>query len=186
MTFVLEPSEQIKQGMIVDQIPWSFAGPGPLGIVLSNPCDLEHDKASYLLIAALIPAKETLQQTKEFQNKIQGVGEDHLLKGNKQWKGLTELIGNFIHNKNIVRYYFIDPRPIIEDPLFLVDFQLVLSIPLSESGMLNKVAQLSSPFVEQMIVHFASYTSRIASDRVADSQAEEIIAKIAEPYHTNK
>jgi hypothetical protein len=186
MISVREPSEQIKQGMIVDQIPWSLGGPKPLGIILSNPCDLEHDKASYLLIAALIPAKETLQLTKEFQNKIQGAEEDHQLKGNKQWKGLTELIENFIHNKNIVRYYFIDPRPIIEGPLFFVDFQFILSIPISESTVLDKVAQLSSPFVEQMVVHFASYTSRIASDRVDDSQAEEIIAKIAEPYHTSK
>jgi hypothetical protein len=185
MIFVREPSEQIKQGMIVDQIPWFFDGPKPLGIVLSNPCDLEHDKASYLLVAALIPAKETLQLTKEFQNKIQGVGEDYLLKGNKQWKGLTELIENFIHNKNIVRYYFIDPRPIIKAPLFFVDFQLILSIPISESAVLDKVAQLSSPFVEQMIIHFASYTSRIASERVDNSQAGEIITKIVEPYHTN-
>jgi hypothetical protein len=186
MIFVKEPSEQIKQGMIIDQIPWPFDGLKPLGIILSNPCDLEHDKASYLVIAALIPARETLQLSKEFKNKIQGVGEDYQLKGNKQWKGLTELIENFIHNKNIVRYYFIDPRPIIEAPLFFVDFQLILSIPIYKSTALDKVAQLSSPFVEQMIIHFASYTSRIASDRVDNSQAEEIITKIANPYHLNK
>jgi hypothetical protein len=186
MIFLREPSEQIKQGMIVDQIPWSLDGPKPLGIILSNPCDLEHDKASYLLLAALIPAKETLQRAKEFKNKIQGAGEDYQLNGSKQWKGLTEFIESFIHNKNIVRYYFIDPRPVIEAPLFFVDFQLILSIPISESPVLSKVAQLSSPFVEQMIIHFASYTSRIASDRVDDLQLKEITDKIAEPYHIIK
>jgi hypothetical protein len=91
-----------------------------------------------------------------------------------------------IHNKNIVRYYLIDPRPIIEEPLFFVDFQLILSVPILESTVFDKVAQLASPFVEQMIIHFASYTSRIASDRADDSSAKEIIAKISEPYHTNK
>jgi hypothetical protein len=143
MIFVKEPSDQVRQGMIVDQIPWSLEGQKPLGIILSNPCDLEHDKASYLLIAALIPAKETLQLTKEFQNKTQNSGEDHRL-GKKQWDSLTELIENYIHNKHIVRYYFIDPRPVIEEPLFFVDFQLVLSVPIGAGNVLDKIAQLSS------------------------------------------
>jgi hypothetical protein len=80
MTFVNEPSEAIKQGMIVDQIPWPLDGPKPLGIVLSNPCDLEHNKASYLIIAALISAKKTIQLTKDFQSRIEGISpENHAI-----------------------------------------------------------------------------------------------------------
>jgi hypothetical protein len=63
-----------------------------------------------------------------------------------------------------------------------VDFQFVLSIPIVEIEKLNKIAQLSSPFVEQMIVHFSSYTSRIAVDRCETPQKDEIISKLIEPY----
>jgi hypothetical protein len=181
MTFVEQPSDLIKQGMIVDRIPWSIEGPKPLGIVLSNPCDLEHNKASYLLLAALISAKTTLQLTNEFQEKVKNNNEEHYLK-RKSWKSLSEFIKDSIHNKYITRYYFIDPRPIIEDPPFFVDFQFVLSIPIVASNLLDKVAQLSSPFVEQMIMHFAAYTSRIACDRADDSQVERMVTEIAEPY----
>jgi len=180
MTFVKAPAEQIRQGMIVDQIPWDIDGPKPLGIILSNSCDLEHNKASFLLIAALIPAKETLQASNEFQDKIQGSGDYQLSK--KQWDSLYRLIENYIHYKNIVRYYFIDPRPVIEEPMFFVDFQFIISVPFDKSSLLDRVAQLSSPFVEQMITHFTAYTSRIASERYDDFQSEEVVTKIAEPY----
>jgi hypothetical protein len=184
MTFVKSPAEQVKQGMIVDQIPWDIDGPKPLGIILSNPCDLEHDKASFLLIAALVPAKETFQASNEFQDRIQGRGNFQL--GRKQWDNLCKLIETYIHNKNIVRYYFIDPRPLIEEPMFFVDFQFIISIPFYKSSMLDRVAQLSSPFVEQMITHFAAYTSRIAGERADGSQLEEVISEIAQPYYKTR
>jgi len=181
MIFIEEPAKQIKQGMIVDQIPWNFEGPKPLGIILTNPCDLEHNKASFLIIAALVSAKDTLHVSNDFQNRIQGINDEYQL-NNKKWESLTVLIENYIHNKNITRYYFIDPRPIIEDIFFFVDFQFIISVPFEKSGMLVKIAQLSSPFVQQMIVHFAGYTSRIAVDRANDVQSQEIISKIADPY----
>jgi hypothetical protein len=183
MTSVKEPSDEIKQGMIVDRIPWPLEGPKPLGIVLSNPCDLEHNKASYLIVAALIPAKETIQLTNEFINRIQNPSPENHAISKKKWDSISDLLESYIHNKNIVRYYFIDARPIIESPLFFVDFQLIISIPIDNANHLEKIAQLPSPFVEQMIMHFSSYTSRIGSDRLENDQVEEILTLLAHPYH---
>jgi hypothetical protein len=66
--------------------------------------------------------------------------------------------------------------------LFFVDFQLIISIPIDNASALQKIAQLSSPYVEQMIMHFSSYTSRIATDRMDNPQVEEILTLLSDPY----
>jgi hypothetical protein len=179
MSLLIKPQTYIKQGTIVDGVPWPF-DPKPLGIILSNPCDLELGKASYLLIASLIPAKETLQYSREFINKIDPT--NYTLK-QRQWNSLKDIIVNYIHNKNIARYFFINPNNVITAPYLFIDFQHLLSIPIDGKETLISIAQLPSPYAEQMIVHFSSYISRIGVDRINDEKTEEIINEIASPYH---
>ena len=182
MAWLTDQNGKLTQGTVIDNVDWGN-GVNPLSIVMSNPCDLEYGKASFLLVAALIPANNTLQITKEFQNKVTSANANkQLSKGS--WKALFDYLASFIHNKNIVRYFTIDPNEIIDSDVLFVDFQLLKSIPISQIEGLNLIAQLPSPFVEKMITHFASYISRIGVDRVSEERQKTMTIEIASPYHS--
>lgn len=182
MIWLTEPKENITQGSIVYGVDWGFGDANPpLSIVLSNACDLSHNKSSYLIVAALVPALEILSQSKEFLSNTLGASKDKGI-SSKQWKALSEMLKSYIHNKNICRYYFFDPRPVIDCDLLLVDFQLIKSIPI-DSCKLDNEGQMKSPFTEQMMMRFTSYTARIPSDRVDDDLEKEYIEILSDGFH---
>lgn len=168
-------SKTITQGTIIDGINWGNEDDF-LGIVLSNACDFENNKLGYIIVAALIPAKETLQETKEYKNYF----KDNKSLNVKGKKGLSNFLEGFIHNKNVGRYYFIDPEPIFEGEPLLVDFQRVLSVPFAEDNNFEIFAQLKHPFIEQMMMHFTSYTARIPSDRVSEDKKNEYLSFLSD------
>jgi len=176
---VPEEESKITQGTILDNIPWGL-DPSPLGVVLSNPCDLEWGKASYILIASLVPARETIQLTKEFQQQVQNLKEK-VVSPNK-WDKLSKFFKPFINNQNITRYFFVDPTKVFDAPLFFVDFQHLFTLPFSKVTELEVIAKLPSPHREKMIVHFSSYISRIGVDREDQEETKIFINHLAEPY----
>lgn len=163
MDMLDRPLSEITQGSIVDNADFGMEE-NALGIVLSNACDFLNDKMGYILISCLVPATNVILESKEFKNKIDGVGDDRKISKTK-WGKIKPFLDNYIFNKGISRYFFIDPRPILDCPLLFVDFQHIVSIPFEQNSELENVAQLQSPYREQMIVHFASYTARIPVDR---------------------
>ena len=94
----------------------------------------------------------------------------------RQWKSLEGFLLNYIHNKNVCRHFFFDPRPIIDMDCLVVDFQQIKSIEMDRIPDLDMVGQMNHPFVEQMMMRFTSYTSRIPVDRV-DSEKEKMYIK---------
>jgi hypothetical protein len=166
------------QGTVVDNVRWGL-DPCPLGIILSNPCDLEHEKASFILIAALLPATEILTNSVEYKSKI-GDPDKGTLSKNK-WENLKKYLSSYVHNANVTRYFFIDPNPAFTSPLLFVDFQLVTSVPISDKEGLQIIGRLPSPYVEKMIMHFSSYVSRIGVDRVEDPELERICRELIVP-----
>lgn len=182
----LEDLDEIAQGAIIDGMVWGEDGPA-LSIILSNSCDLEHDKAGFIVLAALVPAAETLQQTKEFKNKVDGA-IDYKLSGRK-WKSFSDFLAGFIHNKNIGRYYYFNPAPIVEmDPLF-VDFQFIKSIRFEqfrqsvEGGEITIIGKLKHPFIEELMMHFVSYTGRVPVSRVELEDEPSDLQIMAGNYH---
>lgn len=185
MQWVSKALDKITQGSIIDGVDWGLGDENPLSIVLSNACDLEHRKCSFLIVLALLPASETLSNSKEFISKVESADNNKGL-GSKAWNSLCEFLKGYIHNKNICRYYFFDPRPELDVEPLVVDFQMIRSVPFAKIGELERLAQLSSPFVEQMVVHFAGYTARIPSDRVDDDEEKKLLAELTCGYKKNQ
>lgn len=181
MQWVVLALEQITQGSIVDGVDWGLGEENPLSIVLSNACDIENGKCSFLIVLALLPAQEILSDTKEYKEKVSMANAKFEIAG-KAWKSFCSYLEAFIYNRNVCRYYFFDPQPVVDAPPFVVDFQMIKSMDYSEIGVLENLGQLCSPFVEQMVMHFAGYVSRIPSDRVEESQKEEYIRELAGKY----
>ena len=183
MQWVVESKEHITQGSIITGIDWGKGEDNPpLSIVLSNACDFENDKLSFIIVAALVPARETLMMTKEYRSKVKDAGEDLGLTSN-QWKSFVNYLISFIHNINIGRYYFFDPKPAIDAPLLLVDFQHIMSVDIDIINDLQNEGQLDHPFVEKMMSHFVAYTGRVPSDRAEGEHEARCIQELRGEYH---
>lgn len=172
----LERSGVFVQGAVLNGVDWGLSH-NPLSIVLTSECDIIHKKASYIIVASLVPAKEVITQSHEYIELIQGVNQDGV--SAKKWEKISNFLNNYIHNKGITRYYFIDPAEAFEAPYLFVDFQHLRSIPYSDACKLEILAKLPTPYKEQMIVQFTSYLARIPVDRTEDTT--EIIEKIITP-----
>lgn len=171
--WIAEHKGIITQGTIIDGVDWGREeGNNPLSIVISNACDLEHKNSNFLLVAALESATDVLQQTTEFKGKVKDANSNKELT-QKQWKSLENFLLNYIHNKNVCRHYFFDPRPILDMDCLVVDFQQIRSIEINQIPNFSMEGQMNHPFVEQMMMRFTSYTSRIPVDRV-NSEMEKI------------
>jgi hypothetical protein len=138
---------------------------------------LINDKASFIIVAALVPAKSTIINSKEYISRIESYNQGEV--GKEKWKKLKDFIDSYIYNKGITRYYFINPNPVLEAPYLFVDFQHILSVPFEDCIGIEPIAQLPSPYKEQMMVQFASYTARIPVEREEDTTA--IVEEIVEP-----
>lgn len=172
MDWVDDYSEKLVQGSILDGIDWD--GDDLLSIVISNACDIENGKISFLMIAALQPAHEVLTNTREYEN---------LRTGNinrKKQEKIKAYFEDFIHNKKICRYYFFDPMPAIDMEPMVVDFQHIKSVLLDDIIHLEVIGRLKSPFIEQMMMRFVSYTARIPSDRADDIQVSRYIKEFTQ------
>ena len=179
--WVSEPGEQITQGTIVDGVDWGRGENNPLSIIISNACDLEHGNSKFLLVAALESAIDVLQQTAEFKGKVKDANDNKELTPN-QWKSLGNFLLNYIHNKNVCRHFFFDPRPTIDMDCLVVDFQQIKSIEMERVPYLSLEGQLNHPFVEQMMMRFTSYTSRIPVDRVNEEMENIYIHELAQGF----
>ena len=171
----VENYSDFTQGTIVDGIDWGDEL-NPLSIVLSNACDLEHGHCSYILFAALVDAKAVLTSSKEFQSSLND--------GKISTKTAKKFFEKYIHNKEIGRYYFFDPSPVIDAGYLLVDFQRICSVKYNAETIdkLEKIGQLKHPFVEQMMMRFVAYTSRIPSDRVDENKVDEYVTNLSKNF----
>lgn len=170
--------ENLTQGTILHGVDFGYGEYNPLCIVLSNACDFEHDKLSFVLLAVLDPAKETLENSKEVKALIGENGIEGMTKKSKE--ALLKLYSEKINNKTIGRYYFMDPKPVIDmDPL-LVDFQHVISFDYDklkafvDNGKIVILGRMNHPFVEQMMLQYVGYTGRVPSDRVTPEEEAEL------------
>lgn len=177
MARLSEGSDTLAQGAILFGVDWGL-DPNPLSIVLSNECDLINGKASFIIVAALVAAKETIKESKEYKDKTQNINQIEI--SNKNWDTLKSFFEGYIYNKNVTRYFFIDPGDVLDAPYLLADFQHIQSIPIESADSFEIVAQLPSPFKEQMMVQFASYTARIPVER--DEDTTEMVENLIEPF----
>lgn len=178
MEWIEEPYQEITQGAIVDGVDWGQGEDNPLSIVLSNACDLENNKAEYLIVAALQPAALTLSKSNEYKSHVVNAAGNILSK--KGWSSFVDFLQKYIHNTQVCRYFFFDPNPVIDSCLLVVDFQLVKSIDMSQD--LEYIGQMKQIFTMQMMSRFVSYTGRVPVDRPDDAKLDEYVRELAGEY----
>lgn len=166
---------QLTQGSIVDGIDWECETDNPVSIVLSNACDIEHNHASFIIVAAMYPASHIIACSREYRGLISGSYNEST---RKQQDRVKDKLSEYVHHKTINRYYFIDCRQCKIGMCMMVDFQKIKSVPINTTSSLALIANLNTPLKEQMIMQFVSYTSRIPTDRVDRNDEEQIISSL--------
>lgn len=182
MTALVAPTgaPALTQGAVLDALPWGL-DPAPLGVVLTNPCDLRWEKASYVIVSALVSAKDVIWASSDFRSWA----GDHPREGalsKKRWDSLSRVLQGFVRSDSICRYFLVESDVLGEEmgPL-VADFQHLLSIPIEEAGRKPVVALLPPPDREKLIMHFAAYTSRIGVDRAVERE-QALIKHLASPF----
>ncbi|MGH2959784.1 MAG: hypothetical protein ACRDKE_09275 [Solirubrobacterales bacterium] len=173
----------LTQGSVIDQLPWPVVvatEDPPLGIVLTGACDLQWEKASFVLIAGLLEARPIIQGTIEFQERIASADAQNFISKNK-WKSVHNWTKVWVHNEGVLRYFTID-ADVLALPTMCVDFQMLLTMPVGQAREREIIAELPTPDREKMIVHFSSYLCRIGVDRPGDVETATLINGVCDPF----
>ena len=96
---------------------------------------------------------------------------------------IRELFNKFHSQHKYWKVLFFDPKPVIDAPLLLVDFQHIMSVDIDIINDLQNEGQLDHPFVEKMMSHFVAYTGRVPSDRAEGEHEARCIQELRGEYH---
>jgi CheY-like chemotaxis protein len=127
-------------------------------IVLTPSCDLEHEKADYVISAACVP----LKGQPEYRKVKNCVAEGQIPSGNER-TALENLISNNRNSKNIQRERFMFLPGTFFIPDLVIDFQDLVIIPMKEVKKENRIASLDSPFAEACSASFSKYYGRLGT-----------------------
>ena len=180
-----EFSGKITNGSVVEGVNWGQigeaieGGEGILGIVLSNSCDFENHKIGFVIVAGLVDAQSTFTRTKEFKNLTQKADGKSL--SQKQKEKIKDFFENAIYNTKASRYYTVYPAKEMESllPVLAVDFQMLVSIPLTQIESLEGVAELRTPYREEMMHRFTAYTGRVPVEIDAQEDIDNVVKRLA-------
>lgn len=180
-SLIKAPAAPVDQGAVVTGIPWTVSPSPGLGIVLTNRCDFLNGKVGYLIAAGMVPAKDVLQGSSEFQ-QIVGEAESDVPLSGKKWEKLQRFLDPKIFNQHIGRYFLLEASDLSLGPM-LVDFQLLTSVPFGEDCAATVVGRVDSPDREHLVTRFAAYSMRIGVSRLAGNALDSVRADLAAPWH---
>ena len=126
-------------------------GGGTWWLVVTPSCDLEHDKAEAVVLAACDRLHDDPRLLAWRENPESG----------NRRRRVSDLVEHKTGGQND-RHLFLPSAPTIPD--LLVDFQRLRSVTPEELGAMQHVASLVSPFAEAMVSRFTRYFGRVGTD----------------------
>ncbi len=145
-------------------------------VILTPSCDLDQNKAEFILLAKAQKVEET-EEYKKCKDDISSGKEI----SNAKMKGLQKLIGNNrkAPGHSPERYYFLPQTFFI--PNLVVDYQNLYSRSSNDDLIGKRIASLDTPFAEECLNRFSQYFGRIGTpdlDKVG--LAKKLISSIEE------
>lgn len=165
--YVPTPSATLDQGVILKELYFYGSDVSRPGVVVTPTCDIEQGKCDYVQVCALWDAWEVV---------------DGLLHG--AWSGMklvqpsgalaagplgkdkrSNLEGQIrrLVTQQFSRYHWLNPPPGTTVPR-IVDFQQLASIGINEVAGSTIVAELRSPYREQLCARYAAYMGRVGTE----------------------
>ncbi len=163
------------------------------GIVLTPMCDLAQGKVEWVKLAHATPFKRYLEQSiipRQFKglNEYRAETEEQLLKVAQEYvndpkrrldtttlkllKPLREIMKN-VDPKRASSYYL--PGKNAPTQGYLISFSFVLSVRYEKLQETRPVLRLKSPWREQLLSRYVSYSSRIGTPDYSDQYVCSVI-----------
>ena len=172
---------------------FEFGEPDGAGIVLTPMCDLAHGKVEWVKLAHAIPFKRYLEQIlipQQFKNlnEFRTETKEQLLKVAQEFvddpgrraepltfkllKPLREIMKN-VDPKRTSSYYL--PGKDVPTQGYLISFSFVLSVRYEKLQGARPILRLKSPWREQLLSRYISYSSRVGTPDYSDQYVCSVI-----------
>jgi hypothetical protein len=168
-----KPPSAIDQGVIVEGVFFYATSEFLPGFILTPACDLEQGKAELVLSCA---GRDPLELVKDFLTGDWArlglstpEGEIVSTLSGKKSRRLRHNIDELM-TQRYPRYHWLDPLPGTQRALVL-DFQMLSTLATDELKNSKLLAQLRSPFREQVPARYAAYVGRVG---VPDTSEEDL------------
>jgi hypothetical protein len=165
-------AQEIDQGLILDGVYFYAIDEVRPAFVLTPACDIAQQKADFLQVSAVWEAREVLQEFvqdpwRKHLSKADGTLLNGPLSKNKEdW--LVDRIKELIAQR-FQRWHWLAPIPGTASPL-VIDFQLVQSVSFPDLTHARILAELASPFREQVPARYAAYMGRVGTPDLPQQQ----------------
>lgn len=149
--YTIDAPSTLDQGVVLRDVYFYADDEKLFGLVLTPRCDIEQSKADFVQLCALYPMYQFIQaMLNSTWSKLNDPTKVADLRG--QIRNLAK--------QRIPRYHWFDPLPGTQVPL-IADFQHIASLLLHDLGDIELVAELASPFREQVPTRYAAYMGRV-------------------------
>lgn len=161
-------SQHVDQGVILHDVYFYSSDAKHYGLVLTPTCDFAHDKVEAVQLCALRPAWDVIRDllSDEWASLNPPSSSGKI-------KDLRSRIESIVKNK-LPRYHWFAPLPNTEVPL-IGDFQYITSLQFEEAKNLGIVAELVSPYREQVPARYAAYMGRVGTPDYETASVESWI-----------
>jgi hypothetical protein len=166
---------EIDQYVILGDVYFHGIDESHPGLILTPNCDFAQEKCDLVHACALRDAWYVIEQFIRGEwSEIKLVGSDGQLIPSPLPSGKRKALAASIKQlikQRLPRYHWLVPLPGTTVPQVL-DFQVVGSVDLLEIQGATILAQLASPYGEQISARYASYMGRIGTDDFADAEID--------------
>ncbi len=180
-----KPSGKIDQAVIVESVYFYATDETLPGLVVTPTCDFEHGKCELAHVCAVREVQDKVRQLLGGSWKNLGlVQASGALAAGPIGTTAQKALSNKIHEiaeHRFPRYNWLSPLPGRSAPM-IVDFQEMQSVTIEELEGAKVLAELVSPFREEVAARYSAYMGRVGTpdlkDEDVDRWAAECIATL--------
>jgi CheY-like chemotaxis protein len=141
----LQAGDLLREGTEVGQAWW---------LVLTPSCDLEHEKADFVQLAACLPFED------QSDVATWRAGQGNSNERTKAKRRVVELLRQQTGGQ-LDRWLFLPQA--LDIPDLIVDMQQLRSLPFGKVAALERIASLDSPFAEAAVNRYNRYYGRVGT-----------------------
>ena len=93
-----------------------------------------------------------------------------------KWGDIQDKLSKAIRNA-WPRYHFLPSEQGVFQTDYIIDFEVLATVPLSDLKMEDRHAQINAPFKQELIQRLSSFMMRIGTPDLAQSVVDTIIAR---------
>lgn len=173
--YLATPSGRVDQAVIVESVYFYATDETLPGLIVTPTCDFENSKCELAQVCAVRDAHSTisllLRGAWSNLGLTQPSGALATTIGDSARKTLAGRIKELAKHK-YPRYHWLEPLPNGTVPK-LVDFQLMMSVDVVELEAAPIVAELASPFREEVAARYSAYMGRVGTPDFTTTQLEQ-------------